>query len=379
MPVPTADLFIDLYSYRQRENKNPLEDWLTECLAVTIRALPAQPKAVLLSVLSGAPIDDAEAFFSKHEIKVLTQYLAGDAGRPDMLILLDGNPWILFENKVSHGVSMREDPSGGASHQLRGYADWLANRAGECAMPCALIFVTHITPPPPDFRGDDATGLYHGLRRAHTSWGSLGRDLVALTGDLPDEHHSKAIAEAFLTYLESQNMSNEFPSSAAFAAAELYVTQADALENLVDRMWEEFKTVANFGKTSDTTLKALTEEGSVSAWRFLAPRSSSKPECFLQTGIWFPETGLWLDDEDLLKRFRGAQAYVFFGSRFEDSFAATKRQPEGYVRPWSDFLLCKPIAEFAADPQVRGDEIIAWVARQAQVMKAFLTDEGLIV
>jgi hypothetical protein len=377
--VETSDLFIDLYAYRQRENKDPLEDWLTECLAVTIRALPRPAKAALLSELSGATVSDPQAFFDAHKVEVFTQHSTGAAGRPDMLVQLDGHPWILFENKVGHGVAAREAVDGTESHQLRGYAEWLNKQGRHCSLAKALVFVTHITQPPQDFRGADEAGLYHGLRRTHTSWAALGRRIAGLTDGLPDDHHAKALTTAFLAYLEDQDMSNEFPSSSAFAAAEVYVSQAAALENLVSRMWQELRTAANFGRTADVQLKALTDEGSVSAWRYVAPGPSSPSRnSYLQTGIWFPETGSWFDAEEVDIGVRGPQAYVYFGNGENDMFGIAPGELEGFMRPNSDFLACKPMAEFSAVPQVRGEEIIAWVAERAGVLKMFLTEHGLI-
>jgi hypothetical protein len=375
----TSDLFIDLYTYRERENKCPLEDWLTECLAVTIRALPRPAKAALLSWLSGAVIEDPDAFFDAHEVEISTQYLAGAAGRPDMLVRIDRQPWIVFENKVGHSVAARVTADGAESHQLRDYADWLNQQGRHCPLPQALVFVTHITQPPPDFRGADGAGSYRGVRPVHTSWGALGRRIAGLTVGLPEDHHARALATAFLAYLEDQDMSNEFPASAAFAAAEVYVSQAATLENLVGRMWQELRTGVNFGRTADFQLQAVPEEGSVSAWRWVAPGPSSPSrDSYLQTGIWFPETGSWFDEEDVVKDLRGPQAYVYFGNGDNDMFRHATGEPEGFLRPDSNFLACRRISAFSADPQARGEEIIAWVADRGAVLKRFLADRGLI-
>jgi hypothetical protein len=373
------DLFVDLYAYRQRENRNPLEDWLTECLAATIRALPSTQRGALLARLSGATIDDPEAFLAAHRVDIVTQYQTVAAGRPDMLILLDDQPWILFENKVSHGVSERIDEHGAQSHQLRAYADWLGDHGKDCILAPAIVFVTHITPPPEDFRVRDAAGRYRGLFPVHTSWGALGRAISTLVTGLAEEHHARILASAFLTFLEQHDMSNEFPSSAAFAAAELYVSQAATIENLVDRMWQEVRTVASFGRTSDYLLKALTDEGSVSAWRYVAPGAASPDRSsFLQTGIWYPETGLWFDAGDIGEDLRGPQAYLFFGNHADDIFTAATGEPEGFVRPSSNFLAFRAVTDFPGDPQARGEEIISWVADRGRALKTFLTAHQLI-
>lgn len=373
----TADLFIDLYSYRQRENKNPLEDWLTECLAVTLRVLPAEAKASLLDYLSGASIANPPDFFAEHKVEIFTQYVT-PAGRPDLVIMLDDCPWILFENKVGHSVSKRETESGEVRHQLLGYADWLAERGADCSMPQALVFVTHITPPPTDFRDPGKAELYHHLRRIPLAWGDLARRMANLVAGMPENHHSRAIVGAFLSYLENQDMSHEFPSSAGFAAAELYVTQADALENLVVRMWDAIEATAKFGGTPTYELKALTDELSVSAWRYTGTAVSSISNCFFQTGIWFAESGLWLGEFEVDQELRGAQAYVYFGNQHDDAFAAIKTQPDGWMRPVTEFLSCKAVAEFPNDPQARGEEIVAWVAGQARVLNDFLKQQSVL-
>lgn len=70
------DLFIDLFAYRQRENKDPIEDWTTECLAATIRSLPSQVLSELLKEFTRADRDISVAV-DAGEIEVLTQYHAG--------------------------------------------------------------------------------------------------------------------------------------------------------------------------------------------------------------------------------------------------------------------------------------------------------------
>lgn len=374
-----SNLFTDLYAYRQREHKDPLEDWLTECLAATLRALPARAKVQLLSHWSGSSIGDPDAFTAKHKVEIVTQCVAGAAGRPDMVIWLDEHPWILFENKVAHGVGIREDADGGSSHQLRSYSDWLATEGEGCPFPKAMMFVTHITSPPADFLSQSADQRYHGQKRTSTSWGALCRQISRLTADEPETSHAKALTKALASYLEDQDMTNEFPDAAGFAVAELYVTQAGALENLVDRMWREVKGVASFGKTADYRLCAIPDDASISAWRYVAPgpKSLSRDSC-IQTGIWFPESGQWYGQEALGVELRGAHAYIIFANDSDDAFCHLPDQPEGFLRPDSNFLAVAPIREFSSNPQARGEEIIAWVAEKASALSEYLKAHGVV-
>ena len=83
-----SDLFMNLYRYRERINKSNLEDWLTECLAATIRHLPVELQSLLLAGLTGLNAHEIETAIEVHELDIRTQYQAGQHGRPDMLLLL---------------------------------------------------------------------------------------------------------------------------------------------------------------------------------------------------------------------------------------------------------------------------------------------------
>lgn len=376
MEYLTDDLFIDLFAYRQRENKDPLEDWLTECLAATLRALPKASLIALLSEICGSSEAQVTAVLASAKLDIRTQFNAPPVGRPDMLITLDDVPWILFENKVWHAVSERMNQAGEKSHQLRDYADWLRANGQTCALPLAIGFVTHLTPPPPDF-SDCLT--YRGLTPYKTSWGNVARKLIELTTDLDDDHRARSLARAFMAFLENRGMSNEMPDSTAFAAAEMYVGQAELLENLVDAMWQRACTIAYFGKTKDYTLKAVPDQGSVSAWRYTAPGPSSPSrDTFVEVGVWFPELGRWYDRDQIGMSLRGAQAYVGLINGDDGYFDNFDGAPVGFLRPASDIVAFKAIVEFSTEPQARGEEIVQWVGDMAENLRAFALAHGLV-
>ena len=371
------DLFVDLFAYRQRENKNPIEDWATECLAATMRSLPADRLKKLLIDFVGSE-HAIVAQLDETKVEIFTQYHAGKAGRPDMLVKYDGQPWILFENKVGHAVSQR-DSDDGESHQLREYADWLKEHCVECEMPNAMVFITHLTPPPADFISLDGSALYHGFSRYHSTWGVLARRIASLVEDLSEDHHAVRLAQAFVTYLESEDMSNEFPDAVALSSAQLYVSQAASLENLVDRMWQEAKNIAACGKTASYRIKAEPDYGTVNAQRYAlsAPRSSSGWS-YIETGIWFPELDSWYDSEQIGRDLVGPHIYVGFFNGDDDYFTMTDAAPEGFLRPASDFLAIESISALAADPDLRGGEIVAWVAEKAAALRLFLLEQKIV-
>lgn len=377
-----SNLFRDLYAYRQRENKDPKEDWLTECLAATMRALPRDALQKVVADFSAFDVLDPNENLAEDELKIHTQFPIGSGGRPDMLITLNGQPWIVIENKVGHSVGVRIKADGSDSHQLGDYADWLWKESRDCRLRPAMVFITHLTRPPEDFSSRATADRYYGFRRHATSWGSLARKFMALTSHLDEVHHARVMAETFLGYLEDQNMSDEMPDSTAFAAAQMYVGYAAELENLVDAMWQRACTIANFGKTSDYILKAVTDQGSVSAWRYVAPTPvSPSRNTYVETGIWYPEIGAWYDRENIGSDLRGAQVYVGLFNNEDDYFL---KNPSGdsldfFIRPCSDFMAVKAVADFPSDPQVRGELITDWVEQRAVELRKFLLSNKLVM
>ncbi|MEE4209590.1 MAG: hypothetical protein V2I43_10020 [Parvularcula sp.] len=372
-------LFLDLFAYRQRENKDPLEDWLTECLAATMRAFPGGKLAELLCWLSNAT---NEARILPHvesgKVAIETQYAAATAGRPDMVVTIGGVPWIVFENKVGHHVSGRVSEDGGKSHQLRGYADWLKVASEGCDLRPGMVFVTHLTPPPEDFEDGYPVDHYHGFSRCRLSWGEFAKKLLELASELPTDHHASALAEALQAYLKENNMSSEFPDMTAFAAAQIYLAQAKRLEGLVDRMWTHARRVAGFGKTADYVLKPQTEYGTIAAWRYIAPTTKSQSrDSYIETGVWFSEMGDWAEELALLGNFRGPQVYIGLFNGTDDYFSFVPGAPEGFFRANGDFVAMKAIADFAQEPQTRGQEIEAWTAERAKILRAFLQEQDL--
>lgn len=373
-------LFLDLFAYRQRENRDPVEDWLTECLAATMRALPEVKLAQLLSWLS----DPAnEALILSHvksgKVAIKTQYVTANAGRPDMVVTIGGIPWIVFENKVGHHLSERLSEEGGESHQLRGYADWLKEACDGCELRPGIVFVTHLTPPPVDFKDDYPVDYYHGFSRRRLSWGEFTRKLLQLSGDLDENHHALNLADALQAYLEDNNMSSDFPDAVALASAQLYVSQAASVEYLVDRMWQEAASIASCGKNASYRVVADPGYGTVNAQRYAvsAPNSPSGWS-YIETGVWFPELDSWYSKEDIGRDLVGPHVYVGFFNGDDDYFTMTSDIPEGFLRPASDFLAIESLSTFSADPEMRGGEIVSWVANKARALRAFLLERKIV-
>ncbi len=176
-------------------------------------------------------------------------------------------------------------------------------------------------------------------------------------------------------------MSNQFPDTNAMAALQVFLSQGAAMENLLDRMWEEVAGAVNSSNMSARLIEAELEFG-----RFTASRYVNRIEqpatrvAFLMTGIWFPEakdtwTAAELDGQQPVE----AQVFLLFGDDKDNVFRDINGVPEaGWLRPCSDFLCLKPLHEFSGSPDERAGLILEWLGKKAQALRPFLIEKGLV-
>lgn len=375
------ELFIDLYRYRQRERKNNLEDWLTECLAATLRSLDRNQWIRFLVEFSRLEPNRAAELVKSELPIVRTQVQAGaEFGIPDLVIFAGDEPFILFENKVAHRVTEDLDDSGQIRNQLHRYAEWLHKRRLPDVGDTCLVFLTHITPPPEDFLSPSHGHLYHNVRRITSTWGHLGRLLRAIAQDEGQRSLACGLSRAFYKMLEDEQMANEFPTSTALASLEVFLAQGAEIENLLKAMWNEISGVAKSSNTSRERIESEFEFGRYSAWRYVnwIERVSTKT-AFLMTGIWFPEIADTWPRESLEGLDpHGPQIFLCFGDDDYDVFKTVEGKPsDQWLRPYSDFLRMAPLHQFSGTPDQRASNILKWLAQEAKDLRTFLLKEEL--
>ena len=138
-----SSLLVDLFKYRSREKREAMEDWLTECVAAILRALPPHELAEALKSVTGQ--NCAALLEAGSVIGIATQVVIekridhqmdaekGKAAqrevqRPDMVISIDGHPWLVFENKVAHAVDHDRASDASRVSQLERYGTWLQDQ-----------------------------------------------------------------------------------------------------------------------------------------------------------------------------------------------------------------------------------------------------------
>jgi hypothetical protein len=115
------NLFINLFTYRPRPNRNPLEDFTTECVSYLLQNdtnLLEKYLIMLSSIQNGGQRDN---------LKVLTQYPMDTGHRVDMAIFWSQNYTqysIFVEHKVNSLPWEQEDSTGDVSTQIDKYCEY---------------------------------------------------------------------------------------------------------------------------------------------------------------------------------------------------------------------------------------------------------------
>ena len=378
-----TQLFSDLYRYRQREKKQSKEDWLTECLAAALRALPNDTVAEVLARLTGQPQDAIAT--AGGELSIATQVNVGrgehvsSTQRPDMLISIGAQPWLLFENKVSHNVDQQELEAGELESQLHRYGKWLSRQPFTVpGLKPGLVFVTHYTPVPADFM--DRRGrhpAYGELSRHCSTWGHLARILDAASNGMPDTLHARALIKSYIDYLEEHGMANDYPDYKDLSGLGMFIDKADAFDKLVNGMMDRLKDLAPFAGNVKWA-GAHSDEGTYSSHRWLRPEERFDKETFVATGIWFPDRGEGWYGEDVEDQTGepvapSPKVYLQLANSADDALNGLEGVPgEEWLRLNSDFFVFRDFASFPVDPTDRAIAIFTWLDVECAKLKSVL-------
>ncbi|WP_158811605.1 type I restriction enzyme HsdR N-terminal domain-containing protein [Beijerinckia sp. L45] len=373
-----ASMFSRLYSYRERDSISPLENFLTEALAELFRRLPANLQ-VSFALALVPPADRrsfSQVFNREVAITLETQVsipVSNASKRPDLVLYGNGRPLLIIEAKVGAGLQEHEiagDPNFTDSvrltqHQLKTYADWIKrenDHAGD--WPGAIAFLTAYTVPPADF----AEGLYRGAISAVRTWRHIGDWIFR---EVPIANKSTtycAFAAELRQFLKERNLMTKYMSSRDLAAAALF---APAASNLEVTFAEVMKAVGRHAEKLKGARQIKTEfwsDGNIFwSWFHFAKsvkRPTSKP--YVAVGICFDVAEPWSADVAKLPR----DEPFFFVACADDWAVETPARfltgiPNGWIEMDEDCLIAvaRPVAQFAADPDVRVEELKTWAIR----------------
>ncbi|WP_258195340.1 PD-(D/E)XK nuclease family protein [Pseudomonas japonica] len=313
-----------LYRYRQREQRSPLEDYLTEALAEWLRQatlvgeLPRIVRDVFkLETVAGAPEEDLRA------VRWETQHVIGHGHesatnkRPD-LVGRGPNIFVIIENKTSAPFTTHLDDDGVEySDQLTLYQRYLAKRREGLK---GIALLTHITLPPGHWKGSVC----------------FWRDIANYLSQFHKPQRGSALAfmaNNLLAFIRDQNMSGTRVDLADIVAQPAYDRLQEGMKNLgaigTKALSESLRsaTVApdllKFRKPSGdlsppkffggvmTPIGGTINESAMVLWcgviarsAFgLAPIHTGLPELIVGLGIWKYEGDIEPEQEVLLRRF----------------------------------------------------------------------------
>jgi hypothetical protein len=367
----TRGVFRDLFEFRPRfqegekQDRTPLEDWLTECLAACLRSLVTHEPEISQKVLSGISGRPVNALTDERREgsrpSVVTQFRCPDGQRPDLIVFLGERPWIVVESKIEHTATIE---------QLAGYAKWMRDASKGGPLYPTLAYLTYSTPCPQGFT--DTNPSFEGIHLARHRWAGIGRALVKACEPLADHHVSRELCSAFLHQLEDLNMSNEYPSSKTMAASQMFMLFGLELELLVNSLLDDVTAIGDFSHQKYTPAKPEFNQGLYTAGRW-AKSVRGDIGAQVWVGLWFPETGSYrIDVEREMKIEVGEAPKVFVTVDSEALLAAAPGCPEGWHRDDEEFLAFANYDEFGVDPTERANAAKAWTRERIAVLKDHL-------
>ena len=308
-----STLYQRLFTYRERPNRSPSEDFLTEALGDLLDRLPAPTARELVLRMIGGSADAAETLlriWGDGDVARWTTQRTIPGGRLDLLLEIAGTPAVVVEVKLAAGFQSHaiEGPQDEARHQLRTYGDWLRGQA-DPEWGGALVLLTHWTAPPDDFLrhperyGAQRTGVFR--------WSDLHRWLVKqVRATWPNDSGWTTLAAEFTAFLKEKGMDSELATNADVAALQIYLSSADRIRNTVELIWNGAQELWRpLCINRDTPLELSTAYGCAWKWRYLAREDLR--QSFIAAGVRWPDIA---DDATYSDRDGEPHLFVELGS-----------------------------------------------------------------
>lgn len=369
----TRGIFSDLFAYRPRfredekQDRTPLEDWLTECLAGCLRALLSADDEIALQALSylaDRPKDELRsAMNSGPSPTVKTQFRCDDMRRPDLVVFMGDQPWIVVESKVEHTATIG---------QLAGYAHWAREKTESSVYDPVLVYLTHSTPCPAEFTESNLN--FQGVKLAKRRWGGVGNVLHNLCSSLGDQSLARELCASFYYQLQDLNMSNEYPSAKTLASVQMFMLFGLEVDLLINSLLDDVSEIGDFTRQKTYEAQPKFDEGLYRAGRW-ANGISGGIGAQVWVGLWFPESGSYrVDVEREMKISVSETPKIFVSVDSEDLMKASSGCPAGWYRDDEEFLAFANYGDFSEDSSERAERAKLWVRERIELLKAHLSE-----
>ncbi|MDF1835466.1 MAG: hypothetical protein P1U62_11385 [Alteraurantiacibacter sp. bin_em_oilr2.035] len=374
-------MFSDLYKYRARireggaNDRTPLEDWLTECLAACLRALWNADAHMAIEVLKKFFDDSAgrelESLLNGQALRIETQVSTDDRTRPDMVFYAGDCAFLVVENKVAHTAHV---------DQLSGYARWLRDNCADTG-PRGLAFVTHYTRPPAEF--NQSSAKFSDLSVTPTTWAAVARDLTRATASFDEDSYARTLSQSFFELLGELDMATEYPTNKNLAAAEIFLAEGEGISALVNELRIESEKLGSFHKMTTYTCDPDFEKGYFAASRW-CNNLFGKTGGQVFVGIWFPEIGnfkeavldAWNRSEKEMALDDGTKVFLNF-----ETTTAIPVSAEGLPGDWlkiddDEIIVFRNVSLFSGNADARAKAMKTWISERCDESLAFRKTDG---
>jgi hypothetical protein len=375
-------IYARLYRYRQTESLSPKENFLTEALADLFNRLSPDKQAdFLVDALHASWAEEIRTRCDRtRTIEAQTQVsiaVAGAVKRPDMVIHLDGQPFVVVEVKVDaevqrHAADVNSDMDDGTPvattssdrHQLATYGTWIAGQ-GRDGWPGAVVFITHSTRAPEGFGSDGRSGP---IEVTH-SWKDVG-DWLSENLDLEQRSNTScALAADLHDFLTEEDLMPEFMTAQDLAATAVFLPSAANLHHTFKTVLQNVIRSYPGVKSGSIRYEPWPAGNAFCGWFYLASSVNVRGSRFaLTAGICFAgESALGDEESDDIPRHE-----PFFMVHVGDENSRVpitdvlRSIPQDWMlvnEEWSAVAV-RTLGNFPPDPNRRAEALIAWVTAQ---------------
>lgn len=344
-----TNLYGRLFRYRSRENRAPLEDYLTEALADLLERVPVQDQAKLIGNILGSERVWQKAF-ANHRHSWRTQVACG-GGFADLVLELDGKAAVVIESKLYSGVRSH----GTRGNQLTTYGLWLAQIRDE-ALPSGLILLTHGTEPPTDMMTEPEYGVE---ARAVLRWSELARWL-SREGAVSDGSVWRSLARDLHSFLEAKAMTNDTITGSDVAAARLFLPGWTRWENTFRLLWSGADEVRTGFLSSKTSALSMAGDGGM-LWQWSYAASPLPDSSWVAFALRFPDASDWYSGAGLPEL---PHLMLIIGADRSDlPVERIGSAPDGWLVHEAEVMKALPLHELPAELDAQAAAMGAWARR----------------
>ena len=389
-------IYGNLFRYRPRPQRRPLEDFLSASLSDLLNRLSRKEQ---LHFIATVLIAD-QAIFEQ-----LMSFVAGDAaanflwrtqvrvpnGIADIVFFVGNVPAIVIESKIAAGfrlstsfvslsdvrASSENEAERIDANQMHLYGQWLHKSTSGVAWGGAIIALVHFSKPPSDFQASEYKVDYTATCRWRSIWSWLRKPQLSEVVS-PELRTASELRFELAAFLESENMSSDYATSHDLIAARLYSKSAARLEQTFALAEEKLDVLKRSlgAPTSKFYGPVFNSDGPV-IWAYIYFKGPARirDNWHIAWGVMFPDSDAdWWSG--CLPKIPD-QPFIFVSLQCDkEPSMPLKKLPEGELPVgWSsnaeegELIICQPCHTLRQDPEGWATDFSEFVAAKCEQVR----------